>query len=84
MNDMDQDDTNRTEDALMAGILEEALLDTKSAAQLLGVSPRTIQAWVSEQRIPHVKLGVGRRSLTRFRPAALRAWIESQEIKAKE
>lgn len=61
---------------------EEALLDTDGAATLLGVSPRTIQAWVLDRRIPFVKLGVGRRALTRFRPAALREWIAAQEVPA--
>jgi excisionase family DNA binding protein len=59
---------------------QAALLDTDGAARLLRVSPRTVQAWVAQRRIPFVKLGSGRRSLTRFRPVALRAWIEAQEV----
>lgn len=63
---------------------EEPLLDTDGAAALLCVSPRTVQAWVLARRIPFVKLGAGQRSLTRFRPAALRDWIASQEVQAQE
>ncbi len=51
------------------------LLDTDAAARLLGISPRTVQTWVRQKRIPYVKLG----TLTRFRTAALQEWIQSQE-----
>jgi excisionase family DNA binding protein len=54
------------------------LLDTEEAARRLGISPRTVQTWVRQRRIPFVKMG----TLTRFRPAALEAWIQSQEVKA--
>jgi excisionase family DNA binding protein len=58
------------------------LLDGEGAARLLGISPRTVEAWVRQRRIPFVKLGSGNRALTRFRPEALRAWIEAQEVPA--
>lgn len=56
------------------------LVDTEEAARILGVSPRTVQAWVRQKKLPVVKFGVGRGSLTRFRPEALQEWIRGQEI----
>ena len=61
----------------------EALLDTEEAARLLGISPRTVQGWVRQKRIPYVKLSEGRTGLTRFRPADLRAWIEARVVGAE-
>ena len=61
----------------------EALLDTDGAARLLGISPRTVQGWVRQKRIPYVKLGAGRTGLTRFRPADLRAWIEARVVEVE-
>lgn len=63
---------------------EEALIDTDAASALLGISPRTLQGWVRQKRVPFVKLGEGKGSLTRFRPASLRDWIKAQEIKPEE
>lgn len=63
---------------------EEALLDTEAAAALLGISPRTLQGWVRQKRIPVVKMGEGKGSLTRFRPASLRKWIAAQEVQPEE
>ena len=58
----------------------EALLDTEEAARMLGISPRTVQGWVRQRRIPYVKLSEGRTGLTRFRPADLRAWIAARVV----
>ena len=57
---------------------EAALLDAEGAARLLGISPRTVQTWVRQKRIPFIKLG----SLTRFKAASLHEWLDAQEVKA--
>jgi excisionase family DNA binding protein len=63
----------------------EPLLTVTEAALALSVSKRTIEKWVLERRIPFVKLGgAGRGTSLRFRPEALREWIEAQEIAPKE
>lgn len=62
---------------------EPLLVDKAEAARLLGVSPRTIEAWVARQSIPFVKLGEGKRSALRFRPSDLRAWIEARVVGAE-
>lgn len=61
----------------------EALLDTEGAARMLGISPRTVQGWVRQRRIPYVKLSEGRTGLTRFRPSDLRAWIAARVVEAE-
>lgn len=53
----------------------EALLSPDEAAAVLGISRRTLETWVRSNKIPFLKLG----RLTKFRPQALRQWIESQE-----
>ena len=60
-----------------------ALLDTEGAARLLGISPRTVQGWVRQKRIPYVKLGEGRTGLTRFRPSDLQSWIAARVVGAE-
>ncbi len=62
----------------------ESLLDKAGAAALLNVSIRTVEAWTAAKRIPYVKLGEGPRGAIRFRPSALRQWIEAQEVKADQ
>jgi predicted DNA-binding transcriptional regulator AlpA len=58
---------------------DEPLMDAKEVAALLGVEV----TWVREQsradRIPTVHLGRYRR----YRPQAIREWIETQERHAK-
>jgi len=61
----------------------EALLDTEGAARMLGISPRTVQGWVRQKRIPHIKLSEGRTGLTRFRASDLRAWIAARVVGAE-
>lgn len=44
--------------------MEKNLLKTQDVAQLLGVSPLTIRAWVFQRLLPCVRLG----RAVRFRP----------------
>jgi excisionase family DNA binding protein len=64
---------------------ETRLLDSSEVAAMLGVSRRTLEKWVQQKKIPHVKLGTaGRGSLLRFRLDSLNAWIKSQEVASDE
>jgi len=56
------------------------LLDIKEAAEFLNVSPNTLYSWVSQRRIPFVKLG--RR--VEFDLKDLEDWIEHHKVKQKE
>ena len=62
----------------------EPLMDLIEAAAFLGVSRGTLQNWVWQKRVPYVKLGPGRGSLTKFRPESLRAWVASREVQPTE
>ena len=52
------------------------LIDTKTAAALLNVHPRTLETWRSSQRYPLKFVKVGR--LAKYRISDLEAFIESR------
>lgn len=51
-----------------------ALLDVRTAATRLSISPFTLRAWVRSGRVPHVRLG----RLIMFEPQDLNQWIASR------
>jgi len=64
-----------------APVSPDRLLTVNEAAAVLGISPGTLRHWVSDRRIEFVRVG---RKLTRFRRAALDAFIERQTERAVE
>jgi excisionase family DNA binding protein len=58
----------------------EANLDVKQAAQVLGISPRSLYPLAGKGDVPSIKVG-GRRL---FRPTELKAYLEKQAAAAKE
>jgi len=54
----------------------ERLISVKEAAKLLNISVHTLYSWVSEKRIPSVKMG--RR--VAFDPEDLEAWVNKNKI----
>ena len=57
-----------------------ALLTVDEAAQRLGVSKYTLRGWVSQRRIPYVK--IGRRTL--FNPADLNNLIKASTVEPRK
>jgi excisionase family DNA binding protein len=57
---------------LVQGQIPPIYLTLKEVAELLKVKPRTVYAWVSDNRIPFERKG----SLLRFRLDAVVAWNE--------
>ncbi len=57
----------------------EKLIGVQEAALLLALSPHTIRSWVSQGRIPFLK--VGRRCL--FSLSDLEGWIEAHRVKPR-
>ena len=55
-------------------------LTLKEVAELLKVKPRTVYAWVSDNRIPFERKG----SLLRFRLDAIVAWNEPERYEHKQ
>jgi excisionase family DNA binding protein len=47
------------------------LISPESAAEMLGVKKSTIYAWVSQRKIPHLKIG----HLIKFDVAQIESWI---------
>ena len=58
-----------------------SLIDVKELSQRLSVSKFTIYCWVSQGKIPHVKI-CGR--LVRFDPREVETWINEQRVKPNE
>jgi excisionase family DNA binding protein len=58
--------------SLVPGQITPTYLTLKEVAELLKVKPRTVYAWVSDNRIPFERKG----SLLRFRLDAIVAWNE--------
>ncbi|HHT9126696.1 MAG TPA: helix-turn-helix domain-containing protein [Candidatus Brocadiia bacterium] len=50
---------------------QKQLLDTKEAAELLGISRNTLYEWVVQKKVPFIKVG----RLTKFRLEDLEAWL---------
>lgn len=50
--------------------------ENERAAAYLGCTPDTLRVWVSQRRVPHVKVG----RLTRFRREDLDAWLDSNLV----
>ena len=55
------------------------LIDSREAAKALGISARKLWGLTDTGDIPHVKIG----RLVRYRPEALKEWIESQEKRGR-
>lgn len=60
---------------------EPALLDTRPAAEHIGVKPHTLEIWrcTGRYRIPFVKVG----RLVKYRRADLDAWLQSRTVNAE-
>ncbi|KPJ58517.1 MAG: hypothetical protein AMJ46_14060 [Latescibacteria bacterium DG_63] len=55
---------------------KDHLLNKRQVADCLGVELYTMDAWVSQRRIPYIKLG---RSV-RFDPSEIEAWLEEKKV----
>jgi excisionase family DNA binding protein len=53
------------------------LIDYREAAAFVGLSEYTLRRYVSQGRLPHIKLGP---KLVRFERQALNCWVESLRI----
>ena len=60
----------------------DGLLDKTEAAKFLHISPRTLDAYMRQRRIPYYKLGRGRNAVVRFKRADLEAVLNTYRIDA--
>jgi excisionase family DNA binding protein len=58
----------------------EKLWDTNECAEYLHVKSWTVRAWVSQKRIPFIKLG----RLVRFQPEKITRWLEEKAVKESD
>lgn len=54
-----------------------ALVGYREAAQMLGISPRTLEEWVGRREVPFYRIG----RLVRFSVTDLGDWIETRRIR---
>ena len=55
----------------------ERLLTNSEAAAVIGCTPATLRAWVSQGRVPVVRLSA---RFVRYDPKALREWIKANAV----
>ena len=60
----------------------DGLLDKAEAAEFLHISPRTLDAYMRQRRIPYYKLGRGRNAVVRFKRADLEAILDTYRVDA--
>jgi len=57
--------------------MKQPLMDMSMVAGQLGVTKNTLYAWVSQKRIPYVKIG----RLVKFDRDDIDAWVEQQKVR---
>jgi len=57
-------------------ITTHPLLTIQEASKITGVSIPTLYKWVSQRKIPHIKMG----RLVKFDPVKLDEWIKQQTV----
>jgi phage antirepressor YoqD-like protein len=58
------------------------LLDKTETAKFLHISPRTLDGYMRQRRIPFYKLGRGRNAVVRFKQADLEAILATYRVDA--
>lgn len=54
-----------------------SLLDKKDIADFLGIKLSTLNQWVSQKKIPFIKLG----TRVKFRMSDILAWLETKTVR---
>jgi excisionase family DNA binding protein len=57
---------------------EPMVLRPREAARTLSISTRTLFAWTKQGRVPHIRVGTGRRTTVLYPVAELRSWLAAQ------
>lgn len=61
-------------------LTEKRLMNIAELSGMLGVCVNTIYSWISQKKIPHVKLG----HLVRFDREQIHHWLQSKRIEAPD
>lgn len=70
----------RMEGKTLSPTSSQTLLNYREAAEALRVSEITLRRWVSQKRIPHIKLGY----TVRFDPEELRQYVRRHSVQPRE
>jgi excisionase family DNA binding protein len=67
----------------MAPVLDDVVLNYREAARFLGISDRTLERYVRESRIPHVRFPQRgeRRTVVRFLRSHLLQWLKQRTVR---
>ena len=69
----------------MSGIFQGSnLLTAQEVEEVLKIKVKTLMKWVYEQKIPFIRFGTGQRSIVRFSPHKLNAWLNSYSYDPSE
>lgn len=61
---------------------EEEIMNKRQLSEMLHVSQRTVERWIVERRVPHIRLpSRGTRSEVRFLRSTILAWLKRSEVK---
>ena len=60
--------------------MEKRLLNIREVSEYLGLSTNTLYTWISQKKIPYVKMG----RLSKFDKKDLDKWIESKKVESKD
>ena len=57
----------------------DELLTKRELADWLGVKVTTVNIWIAQRRIPHIKLARG--NLVRFKQSQIEQWLAESEVR---
>lgn len=69
-----------TDPGILFSLPDEALVDTRTAASVLNMEPRSLERLRRERLIPHIKLS---HTAARYRMGDLRAWLAARYVPAE-
>ena len=61
-------------------MVKRRLIDVNELAELTGLSVHTLYTWVSQKRIPYLKVG----RLTKFDLKVIEEWIDSRAVEPRK
>ena len=68
----------------MDDVTSGSLIGPRQLARWLGVNVFVIYHWTGEKKIPHYRLGDGRRPRIRFDPGEIRKWLAEHRTAASD
>ena len=64
--------------------MNEAMMTVDQVARWLGINIFVLYHWTNEKKIPHYRLGDGKRPRIRFDPQEIHKWLEEHRTAASD